>query len=463
MSTVDEAKTSVGGRGGRVQRGINAGLGSEQTERVDVVDFKMVTFSLGGKDYGIDIMKVKEIAKFTSFTYVPNTPSFVSGVYNLRGDIISILDLRKMFHLPIPDQKKEVQDGLILRLDQNLIGIIVDSIDKVVGISSKTIQPPHPIFGDINIKFISGVVENDGRLYIILDTERIFGKESHAEPESGPGESVDMEAPAPAAGQEPAAAVVSGQGADRDVGPASTNLHFIYDTLATFADFHASPINERWVADRFQDWQASRGAANSQITQKSDADEFLSPFYSPFTGRFWSDEYAARITEVLPTVEGPLLNVLNPGCGKGYETYSLAALLQKTYPDKRIRIWAEDKDLLAISNAPNLVFSAEQIPSYLEPYVVEGKNGTSVKQDVKEQILFEYHDVVNGTNSPDVDIVVARDILSFLTVENQERMLAEITEKLKSGGIVIVGHNESLNTDRWLPIESASLSAYKKA
>jgi len=60
-------------------------------------DFKMVTFSLGGKDYGIDIMKVKEIAKFSQFTYVPNTPPFVRGVYNLRGEIISIIDLRLFF------------------------------------------------------------------------------------------------------------------------------------------------------------------------------------------------------------------------------------------------------------------------------------------------------------------------------------------------------------------------------
>ena len=465
MSSVDEAKTAVGRRNGRGQNGIHAGLGSEEGERVDVVDFKMVTFSLGGKDYGIDIMKVKEIAKFTNFTYVPNTRSFVSGVYNLRGDIISILDLRKMFHLPIPNEGKEVEDGLILRLDQNLIGVIVDAIDKVVGISSTTIQPPHPIFGDINIKFISGVVENDGRLYIILDTERIFGKDAPTNAEPSPADAPES------AGGDTTAQVVSAPGEEgaTTAGEPSgqsprtpTDLHFIHDTLATFADFYTSPLNEQWVADRFSDWQATRGAANTQITQQSEADEFLATFYSPFTGRIWSDEYAARVREILPVVEGGAVNVLNPGCGKGYETYSLVAVLKQAYPDKRIKVWAEDKDLLAISNAPNLVLSADQVPSYMAPYVVEGKNGMSVKQEIKEQILFEYHDVVNGTNSPDVDIVVARDIMSFLSPENQHHVLAEIAEKLKGGGIVIVGRNENLPGETWVPIDSGPVSAYKK-
>jgi chemotaxis signal transduction protein len=81
-----------------------------------------------------------------------------------------------MFHLPAEKKNEDaLENMIILRLEDYLIGVIVDSIDKVVGISSADIQPPHPIFGDINIKFIKGVIENEGRLYIILDVERILG------------------------------------------------------------------------------------------------------------------------------------------------------------------------------------------------------------------------------------------------------------------------------------------------
>ena len=70
-------------------------------EHISVIDFKMITFSLAEKDYAIDIMKVKEIAKANNFTYVPNTAPFVLGVYNLRGDIIPIIDLRVFFNITV--------------------------------------------------------------------------------------------------------------------------------------------------------------------------------------------------------------------------------------------------------------------------------------------------------------------------------------------------------------------------
>ena len=151
-----------------------ADTNNEFKESAEVIDYKMVTFSLGGKDYGIDIMKVKEISKASKFTYVPNSIPFVKGVYNLRGDIISVIDLRLMFNLPVPEKTSELENMIILRLEENTLGVVVDTIDKVVGISSERIQPPHPLFGDINIKFIKGIVENDSKLYIILDVESIF-------------------------------------------------------------------------------------------------------------------------------------------------------------------------------------------------------------------------------------------------------------------------------------------------
>jgi len=71
---------------------------------------------------------------------------------------------------------------LILRLEEHVFGVVVDNIDKVVGIHSSSIQPPHPIFGDINIKYIHGVVENQNRLYIILDVVRIFAQKEEEKP-----------------------------------------------------------------------------------------------------------------------------------------------------------------------------------------------------------------------------------------------------------------------------------------
>ena len=103
--------------------------------RQETIDFKMVTFCLSGKDYAIDIMYVKEIAKAGQFTFVPNTMPFVIGVYNLRGDIIPIIDMRIFFNAPVPEYKDgELRNLLILKVEDQTFGIVVDKIDKVVGV-----------------------------------------------------------------------------------------------------------------------------------------------------------------------------------------------------------------------------------------------------------------------------------------------------------------------------------------
>jgi len=87
------------------------------------IDFKMVTFSLSGKDY---IMNVKEIAKAGNFTYVPNTLPFVIGVYNLRGEIIPILDMRLFFNIALPASSSSELENLLIHLkDLGLNGIEV--------------------------------------------------------------------------------------------------------------------------------------------------------------------------------------------------------------------------------------------------------------------------------------------------------------------------------------------------
>ena len=124
-------------------------------ESVVNIDFKMVAFSLAGKDYAIDILKVKEIAKAGRFTYVPNTSPFVLGVYNLRGDIIPIIDLRLFFNIDVPERtENQIENMIIVTVEDQVFGVVVDAIDKVVGIQKSTIQPPHPLFGDISIKYI---------------------------------------------------------------------------------------------------------------------------------------------------------------------------------------------------------------------------------------------------------------------------------------------------------------------
>lgn len=424
----------------------------------DTVDFKMVTFSLGGKDYGIDIMRVKEIAKFSQFTYVPNTAHFVRGVYNLRGDIISVIDLRLFFNLPAEQRSEEkAENGLILRLETNMLGVIVDSIDKVVGISSTQVQPPHPIFGDINVKYISGVAEYDERLYIILDVDRIFRREEE-------GDNVGVHStpePRVSLNDSPIDRTAkSSKSADSDD---HVERDFISDGLRAFSSFHVSPVNNDWFTSRVREWTDERIATGReyQLQTAADAEAFLGTFHSRYTGAFWGNDYRVPFEQNLKASDGSVYHVWNPGCGSGHESYTIASTLKTRFPEQQVKIWAADKDLLKISTAPNLVFGRQEIPDEWTELVVEGKNGLSFRSELKDTILFEFSDVMSAAAMPKMDLIVARDLLSFHTPDDQQRILERFDEVLKPGGLLVLGDNERvISPDEWEAVSGVPLRLF---
>ncbi len=426
-------------------------------DNMSIIDFKMITFSLAEKDYAIDIMKVKEIAKANNFTYVPNTSPFVLGVYNLRGDIIPIIDLRIFFNIPIKQREKDsIESMVIINVNDQAFGIVVDRIDKVVGVSKNAIQPPHPIFGDINIKYIYGVVENAGQLYILLDVDRMF---VHQNLKGAQISESEIAAPVKALAQsEPvldATAKISNDQLD---------VKFISDTLAALGKFYASPVNSDWIEKRYYEWRDTRVASDIQIQTEKHADEFLKPFLSPDTSRYWSDAYMNAINAALPDNESKVINIWNVGCGSGYESYSLAVLLKNKYPRSVIRIYANDSDLLAISNAPMLTVPEEQIIGRYTPYLVQGVDGSrSFSQEIKDTIMFEYHDCTHQNTVPDADIIFARDVLSLMATDKQQALLEEFSEKLKPTGVIVLGANEAMpKQSGWLRQITGDIATFSR-
>ena len=451
---------------------------SQERKKQMNIDFKMVTFSLSGKDYAIDIMNVKEIAKAGHFTYVPGTVPFVVGVYNLRGEIIPILDMRLFFNIPIDTTRKvDLQNLLILRFEEQIFGIIVDKIDKVVGIQKSTIQPPHPLFGDINVKYISGVVEADKRLYILLDIGRIFLR--HTSEEQSKQKDVDVITTNNSATKEmsrnvtqpvnvPKNNVVTSEVVveeKKEVQKTFDNEYkFILESLKNYKKFVSSPVNENWTKHRFDEWLKERGESNIQLKNSEDATTFLSSFWSTDTSVFWSEKYADAIYALLPDNAAKQIVVWNPGCAKGAETYSLACVLKKRYPDAKIRLYAQDVDLLNVSNAPSLKVSEDYANTWLSPYLSKTANGSlTFSQEIKDSIMFEYHDCQNSNALPMTDIIFARDLLSCLEVDVQNTVISDFEEKLKGNGILILGENESIaGVSNFMEVTVGSLTAYKK-
>lgn len=458
----------------------------ENKENAVAADFKMVTFSLAGKDYSIDIMHVKEIAKAGRFTYVPNALPFVLGVYNLRGEIIPILDLRLFFNIEVPERdENKLENMLILAIDEQKFGVVVDKIDKVIGVQKSTIQPPHPLFGDINIKYIEGVVESNNRLYVLLDVTRIFSsKESvesyekknapYAKPQAtvntvSKTQSVNTENKNPSNATDsqvsektPAdlARELSGAKVDytnktnedfgvvvEDITDSSTtdiDLKFVKESLLNYAKFTVSSVNESWIAHRYSEWTQSKGE-NAPIQNEKEAEEFLQTFWSAHNGNWWDEEYALNVEKLLPENGAKQIIVWNPGCGKGMETYSLACILKKKYPESKIRVYAQDVDLLNVSNAALMSIPEKLATMWYAPYLTKKANGEyTFINDIRDSIMFEYHDCKNTNALPMVDVIFARDILSLLDENAQETVVTDFLEKMKGNGIAILGDNETM-------------------
>ena len=219
-----------------------------------------------------------------------------------------------------------------------------------------------------------------------------------------------------------------------------------------------------WIRSRYSEWEQERGD-NLQLANESDADAFLKTFYSKHSGAFWSEAYANAIFDNLPANEARQIIVLNPGCGKGYETYSLACILKRRYPDARIKIYAHEVDLLSISNAPLLTLSPDVAETWYKPFVSKTVTGEyTFIQSIKDMILFEYHDCMHTNAMPAVDIIFARDVLSFMGEQAQKDLLNEFGEKVKGNGCLVLGDNEQVpggNTN-WSAKSANQISMYLK-
>jgi purine-binding chemotaxis protein CheW len=139
---------------------------------------QLVTFQLGEELYGINIMDVKEIVRAQTIRAIPNAPMYVEGIFNLRSEIIPIINLHKRFHLKkvvSTDEDDELLSGfVILDIDGMKLGIIIDRVSRVVTIEKEQVQPPPQMVAGIGAEYIQGVVRQEKGYLIILDIRDLF-------------------------------------------------------------------------------------------------------------------------------------------------------------------------------------------------------------------------------------------------------------------------------------------------
>jgi len=138
---------------------------------------QLVTFQLGEELYGINIMDVKEIVRVQAIRAIPNAPAYVEGIFNLRSEIIPIINLHKRFHLKklVVSEEDELLSGfVIIDIDGMKLGIIIDRISRVVTIEKEDVQPPPQMLSGIGAEYIQGVIRQEEGYLIILNIRDLF-------------------------------------------------------------------------------------------------------------------------------------------------------------------------------------------------------------------------------------------------------------------------------------------------
>lgn len=136
---------------------------------------KYLTFKLDNEEYGVEILKVREIMGLLDITKVPQTPGFVEGVINLRGKVIPVVDLRAKFGLPRAEYNDQT---CIIVVDVGMMtGIIVDTVSEVDDIPESNIEPPPQIGGAIDTGFILGMGKVKDEVKILLDIAKVLNSE----------------------------------------------------------------------------------------------------------------------------------------------------------------------------------------------------------------------------------------------------------------------------------------------
>jgi purine-binding chemotaxis protein CheW len=139
-----------------------------------------LTFKLGNEVFGIDVAKVREVLDFTTITEIPRTPDFMSGVINLRGSVVPVVDLRLCFQMSKTVRTRNTCIVVVevqLEGEATVIGALADSVEEVIDLEPDQIQPAPKIGTQIRTDFIKGMGKREAQFIMILDIDRVFSAE----------------------------------------------------------------------------------------------------------------------------------------------------------------------------------------------------------------------------------------------------------------------------------------------
>jgi purine-binding chemotaxis protein CheW len=148
---------------------------SEQSSRTR----QFASFRIGGEEYAIDIISVREIKGWTETTLLPNQPDYVLGVLNLRGIIVPIFDLRCRFGLGLTTATR-THVIIIATVNNRTLGLLVDAVSDILTVTNDQIRPLPEMDKAASAEFMSGIISVNDHMVVILSLEKLFGQNANA-------------------------------------------------------------------------------------------------------------------------------------------------------------------------------------------------------------------------------------------------------------------------------------------
>jgi purine-binding chemotaxis protein CheW len=141
--------------------------------RIDLHQNEFLTFTLGAEEYGIDILKVKEIRGYDAVTRIANSPEYIKGVINLRGTIVPIVDMRIKFNLGKVEYN-QFTVVIILNVAGRMVGMVVDSVSDVITLGPDQVKPAPEFGAALDTQYIIGLGAIEERMLILVDIEKLM-------------------------------------------------------------------------------------------------------------------------------------------------------------------------------------------------------------------------------------------------------------------------------------------------
>lgn len=144
--------------------------------RASNASLEFLAFTLGDEEYGVEILKVKEIRDYETVTKIANTPEFIKGVINLRGVIVPIIDMRIKFNL-VKFAYDQFTVVIVLNIADRFIGMVVDGVSDVISLTPEQVRPAPDLSARLDTRYIIGLGALEKRMIILTDIERLMSSE----------------------------------------------------------------------------------------------------------------------------------------------------------------------------------------------------------------------------------------------------------------------------------------------